>query len=340
MENNFKKNRLSLQKRIARIMVDSNFRNDCYNYRNLELFKYLDLIEKVAMLDISKINHDESILKMDLTQQAVIDEVYSFYSALDEICPDIPLLPIAQKNMQYLTFKPNYSRLKPGETPRSACGYHSEVLPNGKEETIKEIFVYLDGDFRAIFSGPHEFAHSMSERFLNLKRFKSNAVAELIPSIVDVLAPELYLQQHPEHKQQIAALKKASLINNVKKARQTLLEACVIKVMTGEMQYADVVKKYPNLFSEGMIADCVSDIEKGLFKPLHEAQYVLPHVMAETVLEMFKHNPEETTKNIKTTLTCDTEISLEQAYSMLKLPSIETTISTFNSKLNGQALTK
>lgn len=97
MENNFKKNRLSLQKRIARIMVDSSFRNDCYNYRNLELFKYLDLIERVAMLDISKINQDESILKMDLTKQAVIDEVYSFYSALDEICPDIPLLPIAQK---------------------------------------------------------------------------------------------------------------------------------------------------------------------------------------------------------------------------------------------------
>lgn len=334
------KSRLPLMQRVAQIAADPQFKEQCGKYRNIELFNYLGLIEKVALLDISNIPTNNRSLKMDYPADMIVDETLSFYADLDRICPELPLLSLAEKNMQYLTFEPNYSRLKPGELPRSACGISSVTLPSGETVPKREIFVYLDGDFRTIFSGAHEFAHSMSDRFLKLEYFKSNAVAELVPSIVDVFAPELFLQHHPEFAPQVAELKKLSLVNTVKKARQSLLEACVVKVMTGEMQLEDVMQKYSNIFNEQLISDCVSDIEQDLFKPMHEAQYVLPHVMAETLFDMFKQNPQETVKNIKSTLSCDTRLSLEEAYSVLRLPRMETTLANFNSKLNEHAMSR
>ena len=339
MEQNTTPN-IPLNQRIALIMQNPEFKAKCEKYRGIELFNYLDLIERVAFLDVSKIRVNRDLLKADYPKETIIKEVYDFYADLDAICPDMPLLPIVEKNMQYLTFEPNYSRLKPGEIPRSSCGISSVVMPNGETRPLREIFIYEDGDVRTIFSGPHEFAHSMSDSFLKLEKFRSNAVAELVPSIVDVFAPELYVKRHPEHAHIIAELQKQSLVTNVNKARQSLLEACVVKVMIGELKLEDVMAKYGSIFSPQMLNDCLSDIENDNFNPLGEAKYVLPHVMAETLLTMFKQNPEETVKNIKTVLGCDSRINLDQAYQLLHLPNLQTTLKNYNEQIENQSLSK
>ena len=340
MENNQPEPKMPSMERIAAILANDKFKTHCKNFRNIELFKYLGLIERVALLDISKLTVNKDLLKQDYPREVITNEVLDFYAELDKICPDIPLLPVAEKHMQYLTFEPNYSRLKKGERPRSACGISHVPMPDGTVEVLREIFIYEDGDFRTIFSGPHEFAHSMSDRFIKDVDFTSQAMAELVPSIVDVFALELYGKRHPEHAHIVAEAKKQALVSNVLKARQTLLEACVIKVMLGETTFEEVLAKYGHIFGPAMVSDCVEDIEKGDFNPLFEAKYVLPHVMAETLIEMFKQNPEETIKNIKILLTCDTKLTIEQAYDVLKLPNPETTLANFNQKIVNNSLTK
>ena len=49
------KSRLPLMQRVAQIAADPQFKEQCGKYRNIELFNYLGLIEKVALLDISNI---------------------------------------------------------------------------------------------------------------------------------------------------------------------------------------------------------------------------------------------------------------------------------------------
>ena len=176
MENN-----LPFNERIARILHDENFRRDCINgYRQNFFFKHLNLIKQIAFIDISQYRIDNHEFDATITEQDILDETLSFYADLDAICPSQPLLPTVLENQKYVTFKPNYGRLKPGEKPRSSCGFSWVKDEYGNDKLEREIFFDLEQNIKTRFVGPHEFAHSLSKAFSQFLSIFSSVISNLL----------------------------------------------------------------------------------------------------------------------------------------------------------------
>lgn len=330
MENN-----LPFNERIARILHDENFRRDCINdYRQNFFFKHLNLIKQIAFIDISQYRIDNHEFDATITEQDILDETLSFYADLDAICPKQPLLPTVLENQKYVTFKPNYNRLKPGEKPRSSCGFSWVKDEYGNNKLEREIFFDLEQNIKTRFAGPHEFAHSLSKAFEKGKPCADPLMAEFCPVIVDILSLEFFKNRHPEQAKMVERLKTEHMVQNVLKARTSLLEASVIQVMTGETTVTEVMQQYGSLFNPRMINNCLEQIEQNRFNPLYEARYVLSEVMATTLRDKMQVAPEEVVSSFKTVLSNDSEINFEQATEMLNLPPKEVMVDRYKQKLN------
>ncbi len=323
----------TFQERIERILHDEDFRSHCqriYDDPEFEFEKKYQFVKRIAVLDVPKCDLPDNAFHKDFGERELIDKTIRFYQAVDKFDPENPLAPVVEQNLkQYFTTDPKVGRLG----KRAECG---TVEKDGKR--TKYIKVPLDPDIRTLKSGPHEACHSLSQSFLQDTRKKYSSSGEICPVIVDALFAEYLKQTDPSCVPMIKADEEFNKGFVIIKAREALLDACVIRVMTGQDTIQNVMDQYGHIFGENTINRCLDNIESINFSGMMEERYILPMLIGQKVAENFGEDPHGTIHSFKQALAHDHEYSPAQLIETLNLPPEEELVQGYINRMQNNDL--
>lgn len=325
----------SIEQRIARVLQDEEFREHCRRLRQNQNFdKTMKMVEKIAKIDTSKIKTDnKKIFGVNLfSKKQVVADTLEFYKMIDELAPKgINLTDRVKANSKYFTTK-----VKGREDTRSSCA--ASKKPDGSE--FKEIFVNIEGNISDSKTCIHEFAHSCSESFIQNKPSKDKRMVEMPTGITDHLSIRFLKEKYPEFRENFVEDDVFGQRLNVKKARECLMEGMIVKVMTGEEKFDDVMKKYGHLYEvehRDVLPGCLERIETYNFNELfYEEQYLVPQAVGIEMRERFKKNPELVAKQLKQIIAHENDWTEEQALNYLGLPQREQLMDNYIAKFDSR----
>lgn len=319
-----------MQSRINKILNDSDFKNHCFRLLNSNPNFEEDFLmcEKIANININGLQANNLLIKLNtpFTPNQIKNGVLGFYNYLDSLTPDqTSLTNVVTENAKYLSYDIN------GGTKRSYCG--TKVLPNG--EVKKEIYCNFEGRVSDISNTIHEFCHSLSKSFLHLQPHSDENMREVCTVICDQLSNNYLKGLYPNLNKNFNENELHTQINNVIKARESLLDGIVIKVVTGRLSMAEAQQKYGHLFNNSnILTNCVNNIETFNFSGMYEKRYLVPQAIALEMLEKFKANPKQTAEQFKQVLTHDTDWNVNQTLTYLGLPMQNELIDSYVQKFN------
>ena len=331
-----KENRISsyrdwpIQQRIARVLQDEDFRRHCKHLREMPNFdKNLELITKIAQIDISQIQIDKKLLdnQNKFSKKEISADTIEFYTMLDELSPDgVNLVNRVKQNAQYL--------ITEGLGRYNGRGYcEAGRGKDGKE--YREIYMQVEGRISDTKTAIHEFAHSCTESFVQNIRIKDFKMKEIPTVITDHLSARFLKGKYPELRENFVEDDKFSQVDNVMKARECLMEALIVKVMNGEETYENVMKNYGHLYQghQDILTRCLERIETIQFEDImYEERYLVPQMIALEMRERFKKEPELVAKQLKQILAHEHDWTEEQALDYLGLPQREQLADDYVSK--------
>lgn len=292
MQNKYK--HWSLQQRIDRILNDEDFKLHCQKLRQIEGFdKDFALVEKLSKIDVKNLKCDFSLLNKKFTLEEIKNDVVGFYQTLDKIYPKgINFVQLLTENVKYFTTETDTDNY------RSHCC--AELDDDGN--VYKEIYLKIEGELCDTINIIHEFGHSFSKAFIELKMTKDKRVAEIPTVILDHLSLIYQMIKHSDLKKNYIEFEKYGQVINIGKARECLAGALIIKVMTGEENYESVIAKYGELFKQypHIIEDWLDRIESfNFYDVMSEKKYLIPQAIALIMKERFKTDPTNTIKQLK-----------------------------------------
>ncbi len=322
------KNKLSVKDRIKRILEDEEFRSFCERCQkeNSSFEDDFKISEKVAQLsmqakaDFSLLQLGDERFSAGMVEKCVVD----FYKSLDVLTPEMkPLMNDLLNNRQYVS-------LEDEKTDRSYCCYSRDE--NDKEH--RNIFINLEGRVGDACNAIHEMCHSLSKGFIEGKRPKDRRMSEICTVICDNLSNTYLMNQFPELKKNFIANSIHAQVLNVSKARESLLDGLIIKLMTGQMSVNECEKKYSGLFLNhpGIVLNCIKNIENYEFTNMLESKYLVPQAVSLYVADIFKDNPKKGAEMFKMILENDCDWTLEETLQYLGIESVESLIDEYVAK--------
>lgn len=317
-----------IQQRIKRILQNENFRKLCLRERGRVNFDEIFANSlKIANIDVSNIHEDKSLLSnVNLfTPEEIKTDVFEFYATLDNLDPNgINLLDRITQNSKYVRLKPR----TPDE--RSYC--FSSIDKYGNEH--REIFINLEHRIGDTSNAIHELCHSCCTQFIECLRSKDARVSEIPTVITDELSSRFLKKKYPQFARYFLENDKYVQKLNVKKARECVFDALLIKIMCGEMSLAEVLQNYGEMFEDfpDILPNKLISIEENKFKPLYEYSYLIPQAIAMEMRERFKEQPELVAKQLKEIINSNHRIIEEQVLEYLELPPKDQLIDNYVSK--------
>ena len=317
-----------LQNKIKKILQNEKFRNLCLRERNREDFdNILTNSLKIAGIDVSNIHENKSLISNTplFSQEQIKNDVFDFYTALDSLDPNgINLVNKINENLKYVRLKPKTL----GE--RSYCG--SSVDEKGNKH--REIFINIEGRIGDAGTAIHELCHSCCTQFTECLRSKDMSVSEIPTLIVDQLSSRFLMKKHPQFAENFLENEKFEQKQNVKKARECVFDALLIKIICGEMTFEKVIQNYGDMFSEfpDILPDKLKEIEKNEYKPFYEYTYLIPQAIALEMGEKFKKQPELAAKQLKEIIKDNHILTEEQILNYLVLPQKDQLIDDYVAK--------
>ncbi len=318
---------LSIEKRIARILQDEEFRQHCIKCKqeNSQFEEEFAIAEKIAMIDISNIKFDEKLLYLQqrFSLKEIKEYLIGFYEHLDNLSSnDNSLINVVKENFKYVT-----TDCHGDELARSYC--LSSVDKNGKEH--REIFINPEGRIGDISTAIHETGHSLSQTFIKCKAPKDRNMSEIIPVILDAISNYYLSQNIPSLESNFNANAIHTQIQNVIKAREVLLDGLVIKLMLNEITLDEVKSKFGNLFlrNTNILKRCLENIETYNFTNMYEKRYLIPQAVALKMLDLYRTNPEKAVEIFKEILQNDTNWTIEETLKHLGIDSKQSLIDNY-----------
>lgn len=318
----------SIEQRISRVLKDEEFREHCRHLRQSSDFDNIFvMVEKIARIDTSKIKIDEKLIHgVNLfSKEEVIADTFEFYQMIDKLAPNgINLTERINQNKKYLTTK-----VEGRESDRSSCCARKK--PDGSE--FKEIFINIEGNVGDSKVSIHEFAHSCSDSFTKNKPSKDKRMAEMPTVIMDHISARFLKEKYPHLCENFIEDDIFGQRLNVKKARECLMEALIVKVMVGEVSLDEVVKKYGYLYESehrDILPMLLKKIENHKFNELFkEAQYLIPQAVGLEMRKRYKKEPELVARQIKEIIEHENDWTEEQALEYLGFPQREQLINDY-----------
>jgi len=236
-------------------------------------------------------------------------------------------MDIIRNNFQYITTD-NHGDNK----ARSYCS--SRIDRNGEQR--REIFINPEGRIGDISAAIHELGHSLSQCFIQCRGSKDKNMSEVAPVILDAISNYYLSNRMPHLKSNFNTHAIHTQVQNVIKARETLLDGLVIKLMMNELTLDDIKAKYGNIFlrNTNVLKRCLENIETYNFTNMYEKRYLLPQAIALNVLDIYKKQPDEAVKLFKEILKNDSEWTIDQTLKYLKINSKEELIDNYVNKYN------
>lgn len=319
---------LPIKNRIERAMQDTSFQTFCKRERQRPDFdEKLAMVEKIAKIDISNITCDHSLTDTIhvFTPKEIMADTIDFYDMIDSLAPQgIDLGTRLYENSQYFT-----KDLK-GKEGRSYC--KSGKLKDGTP--FREIFVEINGRINDTITSIHEFGHSFCEPFMQIIKPKDRKTEEISTVITDNLSSIFLKKQHPEYCENYIENDRIRQIINVKKARECLMDAMIVKVMCGEDTFDNVMKTYGDLFKQfpDILLSRLEKIETYDFYPMYESKYLIPQAIALELCELFEQNPNLVAEQLKEIIVHTHEWTEEETIAYLGLLGKEQLIDNYITK--------
>jgi len=320
----------TIKQRIERVLQDEDFRKHCKHLRHMPEFdKKLELITKIAQIDISQVQIDKALLdnQNKFSKKEISADTIEFYRMIDELAPDgVNLVDRVKQNAQYLIIE--------GLGRYNGRGYCEAGREKGGKE-YREIYLRVEGRISDTKTAIHEFAHSCTQSFIQNIPLKDIKMKEIPTVITDHLSARFLKGKYPKLRENFVEDDKFSQIDNVIKARECLMEALIVKVMNGETSYEEVMKKYGHLYQGHLdiLTRCLERIETIQFEDiLFEERYLVPQMIAVEMRERFKKNPELVAQQLKEILAHEHDWTEEQTLDFLGLPYREKLADNYVSK--------
>ncbi len=321
-----------MQKKIERMLLDSEFREFCRRERTHkdfdEIFKDS---KKIAKINISNIKINRSLISNlhAFTPEQIKTDVLGFYKHLDDLDPNgTNLTDIIKENAQYLRTKPK------NKDERSFCA--SGIDRDGNKH--KEIFINIEGRINDASNAIHEMCHSCCKTFLESEKRKDWRVDEVPTLITDNLSTDYLKQTHPEFKENFLENEKFTEVFNVKKARECVADALIIKIMCGEVSVTEALNQYGDLYNDfpDILPTKLSQIEEGRYNPLYEYRYLVPRAISTEMAERYRENPELVAKQIKEVIDDNHKLTQEETLKILELPEKDKLLDDYVSKFSSR----
>lgn len=324
------KRKIINQHRIDRILNDYDFKFHCHNLRKQpdfnEIFK---LVEKIAQIDISNISIDNSLIENQrlFQNEEIIKNGLEFYKFIDKCYPNkTSLEKLFLENMKYLITENN------AKDSRSFCEYRR--FP---ECTIRKIYVNFEDRISDIQTLTHEFCHSFSRTFTGGVRENDKNMSEVPPVICDQLTIVYLMNKYPNLKKNLLEYSIFTQIQNVKKARISLLECLVVKVMCNEIKLDDAIKKYGHLYKDFpyLIDQTLNRIENFKFNDiLLESKYLIPQMIALEMRDRLAISKEKTLCDFKALVEQEHSLTIDDTLKFLNLEDKEVLIDSYINKFH------
>ena len=300
--------------RLQQALNDEDFKNICLS-RKREISNFdeqLNIAETLAKIDISnyKTNPELIYLTHPYTKDEMVDGITGFYSFLDSLSPEgINLTKTAQNNLKYFHYETAFNNKN---LERSYCC--SRVLKDGS--TYRIIFCFLEGRVGDIINTTHEFAHSLGKTFLECAQRKDIQISELPTMIVDALSTYYFEDKFPSLSVNFNEHKIFKMLQTVAKAKESFVEGMLMKVALGEETLENIEQMHPELFYSKLMEKQLNAITsttqkiknpnyklsdgETYFAYMFEYKYLIPIAASDIILERFKTNPNEVSKQLKT----------------------------------------
>lgn len=320
----------SLDRRIDRMLNDEEFRRHCFTLRQNPRFNEdFELAELIAQIDISRYFIDSNLIENQrvFTENEIYENAIQFYMMLDSLSPSgICLAERFRENFKYL-----YSDFS-GNGGRSYCSSRKDE--NGER---REIYVNFEGRIGDTINLIHEFCHSFSEPFIHFTGKKDKSVEEIPTVITDQLSSEFLKSIYPNLVKNFTENEKHTQFINVLKARESLLEGIIVKVMIGELSYNDAMDKYGKIFKNNSgiqtLQRNLDRIETYNFNTImYESRYLVPQAIALEMRDKFKNNPREVATNLKEIIANVHTFTENEILELLGLPNKYDLIKDYVSK--------
>ena len=323
---------LTIDERIKRAMQEKPFEQYCKHERQESYFnEMLPIVEKIAKIDISNIQYDNSLIESVnlFTPKEIKKDIVEFYKMIDKLDPDgISLKDRLHKNTKYFTLNTS------GKEGRSYCS--SKIEDNG--DKTREIYVECEGRIGDTQMAIHEFCHSFTEVFMNFERQQDRRMSEIPTVITDHLSSQFMQDKYPEYKENLIENDKFRQVLNVKKARECLMDAMIVKVMCGEETFDNVMKTYGDLFKEfpSILTSRLEQIETFEFWPMFESKYLVPQAIALEIEDRYKTDPQLVAKQLKHIIKENHSLTEEETLKYLGLSERDKLIDDYVAKFSGR----
>lgn len=329
----FKKNnsaKTELSQRINRMLNDEEFRAHCYRLKSTPDFEEnFALVEKIAKIDIDNIRCNMSLIENQqlFTADTLIEFGHDFYRDLDKIAPsNFSFEELFLQNLKYLVVENNPNG------PRSFC----EARKTNHDE-MRKIYVNIENRITDAEVLMHEFGHSFSKCFTNFAQIKDRKISEVPTVIIDQLSSLYLIKRMPHLKENFIENDIFRQVLNVKKARESLLDGLIVKIMTNEISFSDAVKKYGNLFKQYpyMLDSALHRIETYNFNDImFESKYLIPQMISLEMRECFLNSPTSVAQDLKTLIQNEYLWTLDEAIQYLNLGTKEKLVDNYVNKFN------
>ena len=288
-------NNKSLSKQIKDVLNDEEFKARCFRLKNNPTFEEnFKLAEKIAQIDIDSIKIDNSLLENinAFSNEQIVEIARDFYHTLDKIAlPDFNLEKLFEQNLKYLTIESNPNGV------RSYCS-----VTKNPEKTERKIYVNTENRITDIEVLIHEFCHSFSKCFTDFAQISDKEMSEIPTVIIEHLTSLYLMKRFPNLKNNYIENEIYRQIVNVRKARESLLDGLIVKVMTNEITYKDAVEKYGKLFEPYpyMLESAMRRIKTYNFNNImSENKYLIPQMIALELRDNFAYNPSNVVQELK-----------------------------------------
>ena len=300
----------SIDHRLDRMVHDNNFRQHCIRLLQDRptIDHDIEILERIASIDISsyKVNYDLIHNDTLSTRELLISNILSFYNHIDTLSPEGECLFAKAKDvLKYLNTDPTQEK-----TDRSYCSYRQE--PDGTE--TKRVFCNLEGRIGDTVTGIHETGHGLSKTFEG-SGMKDEKMREIATVPIDQISKEYLKTLYPDLAENFNEDLFNSQIVNVIKARESLIDAYIMKVMAGEMTIDELKAKYDTICgpNKNIMLSRLDNIENIKFSAMYEMRYLLPQAIALEMRERYMENPELAASQVKWLLENDATATMDEA---------------------------
>ncbi|MBO4936764.1 MAG: hypothetical protein J6C90_00375 [Clostridia bacterium] len=288
-----------------------------------ELDEQFQICLALAKLDIRVKRKEGFAHDPNVSADAILQDTRDFYQWLDRDVPDnrklsprIERLITTDCNVHlWDEWKVVREDGSVKNEDRARCLSRKRIGENQYENG--HIFISTKPDIRNRKSVPHEFAHALGRGYWYDERHKSEELVEMVTVPIDLMSNQFFSEKYPDRKADYMRTQAIWYEQVCNEAKDSLADACFMKIAGGQMSVAEFNAKYRVIIGESRLANRCQNYKNNDFEPMHEYRYTIPNLVSFKVMQDFAQDRAGTIARLQDILEKETRLTTQQAFNIL-----------------------